>query len=125
MSKHYSEKISLDTLCNVSRMSRSSFTKSFRSVCGRSSSEFLLSIRLSNAMLLLVLTDLNLTEIAKRVGLSTKNRLAHEFSKTIGVPPMEYRRMMHEKALATDKKIAERRAWFDDSYFNSYDHSTK
>ncbi len=125
MTNHYSEKISLDMLCSVSRMSRSSFTKSFRAVCGRSSSEYLLSIRLSRAMLLLGLTDLNLTEIAKSVGLVTKNRLAHEFSNAIGIPPMEYRRRIREDAIECDRKLSERRAWFAHTTFNSYDHSTK
>lgn len=113
MSNHYSEKITLDTLCDVAHMSRSFLTESFRSVIGKTAFEVLISIRLAKAVLSLLYSDLTLSEIARNVGFVTKNRLANEFSKRIGMPPMEYRRRMQTESIERDEKIAERWEWLN------------
>jgi len=113
MSEHCSEKITLDDLCNVTHMSRRFLTKSFREVTGKTAFEILLSIRINHGLASLLYSDLTLSEIAKNVGLTTKNRFANEFTKCFGLSPMEYKRRMRDEFLEDDEKFTERWEWLN------------
>jgi len=114
MATHYPEKITLDKLCSISHMSRSFLTENFRDVTKRSAFEILTSIRLCNAFRSLLFSDLTLSKIAENVGLTTKSRLSHEFTKRIGITPIEYRRRLQHEYLERDEKLA--------AYWEKFDH---
>jgi len=115
MSEHYSEKITLDELCDIAHMSRRFLTQSFREITGKTAFEILTSIRINHARSSLLYSDLTLSEIARNVGFTTKNRLAHEFSKRFPISPMEFRNRFRAEFLAYDEKFFERWDWLDSS----------
>ena len=94
---HYSEDISLDRLARLACMSQSSYQRSFRKVMSRSPIDHLVRLRIRKASALLLYNrDLNVTDIAFRVGFSDSNYFTRIFKKITGYSPREFRRSMQK-----------------------------
>ncbi len=125
MKSNMSKKITLDDLCAVACMSRSVYTRSFRAVTGKSSATFLLGLRIAYAKQILALSDMKVDEIARRVGLNDKTRLAHVFSEHVGLTPSQYRASMRISAAKEHHAYLERWAWFNPDDFTWHDLAAK
>lgn len=123
MMDHYHEKIGIDDFCAVSLMSRSRFTSSFKSITGKTAIEFLHSLRISQAMQILMASDKTTAEVASLVGLSDKSHLSRAFRDMIGMSPKEYRRLLHQYYTESDEEYRKRWEWFDEKDFEPYYHS--
>ena len=88
---NFSDKLTIDRLCEISGMSRRSFTGHFKMITGMTVTSFLLSVRLNRAANLLAMTDMLHDEIAKCTGLGDHSNLAYVFTKYIGLTPSEIR----------------------------------
>ena len=88
---NFSDKLTIDRLCEISGMSRRSFTGHFKMITGMTVTSFLLSVRLNRAANLLAMTDMLHDEIAKCTGLGDHSNLAYVFSKYVGLTPSEIR----------------------------------
>jgi len=88
---NFSDKLTIDRLCEISGMSRRSFTGHFKIVTGMTVTSFLLSVRLNRAANLLAMTDMLHDEIAKCTGLGDHSNLAYVFTKYVGLTPSEIR----------------------------------
>ncbi|MBQ2743974.1 MAG: helix-turn-helix domain-containing protein [Oscillospiraceae bacterium] len=125
MIDHYSEKIGIDDFCKVSMMSRRRFMDNFRNITGKTAIEFLHTLRLSQAMMMLMFTDKKTLEIAKLVGLSDKSHLSRTFREKLGMSPSEYRERLRSYYTSSNDEYHKRWEWFDENNFEPYDYSAR
>jgi AraC-like DNA-binding protein len=87
--------ISINDAANYACLSRSVFTKKFREYTGTSFSTYTTQLRLQEAQLLLIQTDLSIIQVSKTVGLTTA-RLRAMFQKEFSLSPTQYRERHRE-----------------------------
>lgn len=68
--KHYGEKITIDTLCKKEFLSRSTFLRAFKGICGISPIEYLIRYRCEKAVDMLTNTGCSKTLVAQNCGFS-------------------------------------------------------
>lgn len=90
---HYAEKITLEDLAQKQFVSQSYLQKQFKHYYGCSPNEYLLSIRLTQAKLLLRNTSKSINDIAYAVGFNTPSYFISIFGKKEGTTPLAYRKM--------------------------------
>ena len=89
--KHFPSKITLDELSEISGMSRRTFTSSFKSVTDMTPAQFILSVRISNAVDLIMASETLYDDVARLCGLYNHSNLSRVFVKYLGSPPTKYR----------------------------------
>lgn len=82
----------VDTLCGIVCMSRTSFYTRLKGITGYTPSDFIRKCRLERAKQLLATTDHSVTEIAEQCGFSDAKYFRTVFHKHIGTSPTEYRK---------------------------------
>ena len=82
---------SLDSLAELSGMSRASFASHFRQAFGRTAMDLLREIRLRRAAELLRTTDLPIKSVAGQVGISSRSYFSRAFKALTGEDPAHYR----------------------------------
>ena len=75
-------------------MSISWFIRNFKDYTGSTPTQYLLSLRISNAQSLLESTSYNVTEIAEIVGYNNPLYFSRLFKKQCEVSPTEFRRQL-------------------------------
>ncbi|MBM1173873.1 GlxA family transcriptional regulator [Microvirga arabica] len=90
--EHLSEPLTVDTLADVARMSRRSFTRRFREATGTTVTKWLNAQRVDKAQQLLESTDLPVEHIAHEVGFGTPLSMRQQFAEQLGTSPSDYRR---------------------------------
>ena len=80
-----------DLLARDVAMSRASLYKRLQTMLGITPTDFIRNVRLKRAAQLLAGTNLNINEIADRVGFATPRNFSSQFKKMFGVLPSEYR----------------------------------
>ena len=91
--KHLSEEdFNVTTLALELGMSRTSLFSKTKSLLGESPQAFLTSFRMNRAKELLKQGDLNVSEVAYRVGFSTLTGFSRSFKNQFGVPPSSFQR---------------------------------
>ena len=78
-------------------MSVSYFLKKFKEVTTKSPMQYILSIRINNAVSLLESTDYNVTEISTIVGYDNPLYFSRIFKKQKGVSPSDYRKQLSSR----------------------------
>lgn len=89
---HYSEPISIETYATEHNINIGGFIRNFKSYTGTTPAQFILSIRLMNARLLLETTDNNVSEIAQLVGYDNPLYFSRLFRKQYGCSPSQFRK---------------------------------
>jgi transcriptional regulator GlxA family with amidase domain len=84
--------LTLADLASRARMSPRTFTRRFRAETGASPGRWLTGQRVARARELLESTDLNVDQVASRVGFATAASLRQHMHAAIGVAPLAYRR---------------------------------
>lgn len=79
-------------LCEAARLSNTQVNRKLKALTGKTPSQFMRSIRLQKALELLQTTDLNISEIAYRVGFNDPSYFSRSFSEEFGRPPNAIRR---------------------------------
>lgn len=82
----------LDELADIAGLSRSHFTRVFRRATGRSAVDYLLRLRLRQALRQLQESDNSITDIALQCGFSDSNYFSRQFRRFTGISPSRYRR---------------------------------
>ena len=82
---------SVDQLARDVCYGRSNLYKQMQTMLGITPNDFIRSIRLKRAAVLLADTELSIVEISERVGFSTPRYFSASFKKMFGVTPTEYR----------------------------------
>ena len=93
---HYNEKITLDNLIKMAKMSRTAYIEKFKRVTGKPPAGFVRSYRIQMAKHLLSESNLSESEIAAAVGLTDTSHLIKLFTAEMGITPSLYRRQQAE-----------------------------
>ncbi|MEM5947497.1 AraC family transcriptional regulator [Spirochaetia bacterium 38H-sp] len=88
----YTRDWSLEELCNIANMSKTTLRRHFIRAVGMSPLRFLTKTRVGQACKLLVKTDNSMTEIAEKTGFKDSNYFARQFKNITGMSPREYRK---------------------------------
>ena len=92
--EHYNEEINIEEYALSRNMSVSYFLKKFKEVTAKSPMQYILSIRINNAVSLLESTDYNVTEISTIVGYDNPLYFSRIFKKQKGVSPSDFRKTL-------------------------------
>lgn len=92
LSSQYSDTIRIPDLAHQLGMSNSVFRKRFLAEVGVAPGEYRIRRRLEKAMELLVSTDMQITEIAERLGYYNIYALSAQFKQFAGISPSEFRK---------------------------------
>lgn len=92
--EHYNEEIIIEDFAKSRGMSTTWFLRNFKQVIGHSPMQYILSIRINNAVTLLETTNYNVNEIAAIVGYDNPLYFSRLFKKQTGVSPSDYRKLL-------------------------------
>lgn len=92
ITRNYAEKISLETLADVTGLSSAYLSSIFKSETGATITDFITSCRIEKAKELLLNTTMNVSEIANNVGYIDARYFSKIFIKSTGLRPMQYRK---------------------------------
>ena len=93
--EHYNRNINIDEYAGSRGMSVSWFIRSFRKYTGQTPMQFILSLRINNAQILLETTQYSINEIASIVGYDNQLYFSRLFRKQKGCSPSEYRKKIY------------------------------
>jgi len=79
-------------LCGELGVSRPQLYRKFRSLCDKTIADYFKVLRLYKAKELLSTTNLNITEVAYKVGFKSLAYFSREFTREFGINPREYRK---------------------------------
>ncbi len=88
---HLADDLSIATLASVADRSLHHFSEAFRQSTGVPPHQFVLIRRIERAKVLLISTDMTITEIAFAVGYSSQSHFALKFRDLTGVTPQRFR----------------------------------
>lgn len=84
--------VTLSELTELTAMSVSTLTRTFKEATGLSPIEYHLRIRIKKAGEILCSSNLSITEIAGRTGFDDSNYFSRQFKKIMDISPLEYRK---------------------------------
>lgn len=90
---HLSQPISVDTLCQLSNISRKHFVQLFSKETGKTVKQYIMHVRCERAAELLENSQLLVQEISNFVGYEDNNYFSKIFKSVMGLSPQEYRKM--------------------------------
>jgi YesN/AraC family two-component response regulator len=88
---HYAEDLSIERFAQQMNMSVGHFSRTFKEEIGEKYVEYIAKVRIDKAKQYLLETDLNIDEIAAKVGYWGRNSFIPIFRKYEGVTPAKYR----------------------------------
>lgn len=92
MTENYAQDIDAAEMANRCDMSYSYFSRMFKKTMHKSFREYLTSIRISKAEILLTTTDLSITEIAMQTGFSSTSYFIQQFRQVKSVSPKQFQK---------------------------------
>lgn len=92
INEHFSENISLKSIAEHANFSPIYFHKMFTAYMGMTPHEMLSRKRLENAKLLLLTTELSMSEIVEKCGFSSNSYFDYHFKKEFGITPSNFRK---------------------------------
>lgn len=90
--KHYSKRITLDSIARHFAVSKFSLSRDFTSYMNQSLIDYLIDYRIEESKKLLQFTDRSVSEIASATGFATMNNFIQQFKKRTDLTPTTYRR---------------------------------
>lgn len=96
---HYKEDINRDTLSNAVAMTPSSFSHYFKSITGKSLTDYVVDVRLGHAARKLIETDETISRIAYACGFNSLTNFNRLFRKRKGYCPKEFREIFYDTRL--------------------------
>lgn len=92
MEQHYMDiSLNISVLAKEAHISVSHFHKLFRKCCNITPGEYLLNLRLQKAQIMLLNSNLSVTEIAESCGFTNLYHFSRVFKKNKGISPSQYR----------------------------------
>lgn len=88
---NYNDKITLNDLCRLSNMSRSTLLNQFHILCNCSPTEYVQSVRIDNARKLLAESNLSIATIAQECGFYDSSHFTKAFFQKTNLLPKDYR----------------------------------
>ena len=100
---HYNKPISIEDYAVSHKMSISWFIQNFRQYANTTPAQYVQSLRLTNAKMLLETTNYNITEIANLVGYENPLYFSCFFRKQCGISPSQFRKQLVPNAESCPK----------------------
>ncbi|MEM9913337.1 MAG: helix-turn-helix domain-containing protein [Planctomycetota bacterium] len=88
----YEQPWTVEQLAEATHLSPSQLVRVFRKATGQTPLNYLIQLRLRQAVRLLEDTDLNITQIAHQVGFADSNYFARQFRQRMDATPTQYRK---------------------------------
>lgn len=95
---HYNKPISIEDYAVSHNISISWFIQNFRQYANTTPAQYVQSLRLTNAKILLETTNYNITEIANLVGYENPLYFSRFFRKQFGASPSQFRKQLEQNA---------------------------
>lgn len=92
---HFRERITVPDLAAYLQVTPDYYTKLFRDSIGKTTVDYVNSVRLNRGMMLLSETDLPVSEIASDIGFASGNYFSKMFRAVLGLTPLAFRRGAH------------------------------
>ncbi|MEE1075132.1 MAG: helix-turn-helix domain-containing protein [Acutalibacteraceae bacterium] len=92
LKQYHTQNISIEDICRNFNCSRSHISHQFCKATGKTVREYLTSLRMEDAKLLLLNSELTVTEIAFSVGYGDSNYFSNIFKQKVGMSPRDYRK---------------------------------
>lgn len=92
IAEHCGEKIYIETLSDMITVSPDYFTKMFKDSIGKTPIDYINGIRINKALELLAHSDVQVNEIAERIGFSNSNYFHKIFKQYMDTSPLAYRK---------------------------------
>jgi AraC-like DNA-binding protein len=89
--EHLDENISIETLCDIGAVSRSTLRRIFKKATGKSPYAWILDARLERARYLLRTTTVSVAQISQQTGFQDPSYFIRIFGRREGIPPRQYR----------------------------------
>ncbi len=97
ISQHYSEKITLDDICNYCNLSRTQLIRLFKSVLNTTPIKYINNFKLSKAKeMLYYYPDKSISEISSQLGFDNQHYFAKVFQSKFNESPTQYRLRKHQ-----------------------------
>ncbi|HEX3016958.1 MAG TPA: response regulator [Caproicibacter sp.] len=90
---NYNKNLTLESVSEHIGFNATYFSVFFKKETGKNFSEYLMELRIKNAKLYLISTDMDLADIAEEVGYSDLKYFSKLFKKATGINPSEYRKL--------------------------------
>ena len=97
--EHYSEKLTIDQLAKIARLSRSAFVSKFTELCKLPPSKYIMRRRLEAAEYMLLNTGASIVDIAFETGFYDVSHLNKAFSAYKGLSPAAFRKQRSNASL--------------------------
>jgi len=108
MHTNFSNEISLDSICKLVYVNRTTLTRKFKARTRRSPIDYLLHYRLNIACELLTHSKLSISKIAEMTGFKYESYFTRQFAAKIGLTPTQYRQSDGYEVLDTkESRIVE------------------
>ncbi len=92
ISKHYDEKIYIETLADMIIISPDYFTKMFKDSIGKTPIDYINGIRVNHSLRMLAMTEIPINDIADKLGFSNPNYFHKIFKAYMNTSPLAYRK---------------------------------
>jgi AraC-like DNA-binding protein len=92
LDSHYKHDITVESVSSMLNMSYSYFSRYFKSLIGKTFSEYLTYVRITEAEKMLLTTDLNITEVALESGYSNSSYFIAQFRVMKGMSPRQFKK---------------------------------
>ncbi|GIP26722.1 hypothetical protein J23TS9_18520 [Paenibacillus sp. J23TS9] len=89
---HFTEQMNIGTLATMAMQSRFHFIRSFKSITGLTPYQYVLHLRVEEAMKQLKRSVMTVTEISFLLGFSSTSQFFRVFSKSVGMTPEQFRK---------------------------------
>jgi AraC-type DNA-binding domain-containing proteins len=94
VNKNYTRSISLDEIAGFASMNPTAFCRFFKAETGKSFKNYIFDMRIGYACKLLLMNEINISEISTECGFETISHFNKTFRKVAGHSPSEYRKIM-------------------------------
>lgn len=92
LDENYQYDITVESVARMCNMSYSYFSRHFKAVIGKTFTEYLNYIRITEAEKLLLTTDMNITEVALKTGFSDSSYFIKQFKHFKNVSPKQFQK---------------------------------
>lgn len=97
LDENYMDDITAEEVAQTCSLSYSYFSRLFKSVMGKTFTDYLNYIRITEAEKLLLTTDLNITQVAINTGFSSSSYFIRQFKHFKNISPKQFRSKIREK----------------------------
>jgi transcriptional regulator GlxA family with amidase domain len=108
---YYDRPLDVAALARAANVSERHFSRSFRRTYGETPYQYLLSRRLERARHLLRTTDMQVVDICLAVGFTSVGSFTTTFRGTVGITPMDYRRLNAGRSSRDEVPLCFLMAW--------------